>query len=117
MKNKVLIFSLIVGLFFSLTSCGSEEEFGLITGSVHLMGATDHSDATVYIVGTNISTVTSESGIFSLYNVPAGSHMVKAEKEGYQSTTSDIVEITKSQSVQILDLELLNLSPPDLPDE
>lgn len=54
----------------------------------------------VYVQGTDISTLTDAEGRFSLDGVPAGTHVIVAERIGYRASQSEVT-VVSSESVTI----------------
>lgn len=85
-----VIFLIGAGLFISDPGSGfmffGGEDSGDITGTV-----TSFSDglplenATVSVVGTELTTLTNENGDYLIYNVPLGNQKIRVEKEGYDT--------------------------------
>jgi len=74
---------------------------GTITGTVRsATSAQALSSAQVYIVGTQIGTLTDEGGKFTLNNVPAGDHQVRVRLIGY-SVQSKTVTVSSGQSTTL----------------
>jgi hypothetical protein len=66
---------------------------GTITGTIQLMGMSDHSGVFVTLKGTSIGTVTRADGSYVLDRVPAHEgYALPCEREGFQSMTIQHVE-------------------------
>ena len=61
-----------------------------VSGTVTLEGETDHSGATVEVVGTDISTTTAANGTYTLTGIMPGDVVVKASKDGYAQSSEQI---------------------------
>jgi len=60
----------------------------LFTGKVNLQNTTDNSGVTISLVGTDISSVqTDSSGNFTIYGVGAGNYQLQISKAGYVTQT------------------------------
>ena len=74
---------------------------GTITGTVRSASTAQAlSSAQVYIVGTQIGTLTDEGGKYTLNNVPAGEHQVRVRLIGY-SVQSKTVTVSSGQSATL----------------
>jgi hypothetical protein len=83
---------LIIGAGFFMSDPGSGfiffggEDSGDITGTVtSFSDGSPIENATVSIVGTELTTLTNENGDYLIYNVPLGNRKIMVEKEGYDT--------------------------------
>jgi hypothetical protein len=85
-----VLFLIGVGLFISDPGEGfmffGGEDTGDVTGTVTLFSdGLPVENATVSVVGTELSTQTNENGDYLIYNVPVGNQRIKVEKEGHNT--------------------------------
>jgi len=101
--------SSLVGILVSLVIAGmamapgalEAQGSGTITGTVRsATTAQGLGSAQVYIVGSQIGTLSGENGKFTLENVPAGQHQVRVRLIGY-TVQSKTVTVTAGQSVTL----------------
>ena len=79
-----------------------------LTGQIQLSGMTDHSGVSVLLTGTDIpTTVTDQSGAFTLYGVKPGQYIIQLNRPGY-NTISQIVDV-KSAPYSLPDI--ITLTP------
>ncbi len=58
---------------------------GDVTGEVLYLNGSSVENATITIVGEDLSTQTDKDGLYIIYNVPSGNQKIKVEKEGYNT--------------------------------
>jgi hypothetical protein len=90
----LLIITAILGLIAGVAAVGLggmgfemfyEDSEGDVFGTVKFQNGTGIENVTVSIVGEDLSTQTDSDGYYAIYNVPAGNHKIKVEKEGYNT--------------------------------
>lgn len=82
---------------------------GGISVSVTLSGQSDHSGVNVYVTGTTFHTTSNTSGTVVLNNVPAGTHKLAFEKQGFVPQIVENVNVTSSTTT-ILDPVTLSVA-------
>jgi hypothetical protein len=66
-----------------------------LTGFVELQGQADHSGAIVYLEeGSTYSSMTTSTGYYMIDNVPDGTYIPVAKKDGYQTKVWDGAPLT-----------------------
>ncbi|MEO6167359.1 MAG: TonB-dependent receptor [Chitinophagales bacterium] len=94
-KNYAFVF-----LFLILTGTSrdlfSQTTAGIIKGKVYSEDEKPLAKATVLVLETNKGAVTDENGNFTIKNVPAGKHSLKASSLGYEPQTREVVVVANA---------------------
>src|SRR2546425_11240483 len=85
----------------SLTPVGAQQPTGTITGQV-IESATRQPLVGVNVVveGTGLGAITREDGTFSIVDVPAGTHTLRARRIGYGSVPV-VVNVSEGSTVSV----------------
>jgi Ca-activated chloride channel family protein len=88
---------LMAAIFFTLGGRAFASDHGTITGVVtDVTTGAPLSGATVVVKGPGISALTGADGRFTIANVPAGFHTVKASMAGYRTATLRLLRVSKN---------------------
>jgi len=86
-----MLFTSVIALLLLVPGWSVAAQTGTVTGIVRdRVGQGPVSAAQVHIPGTGVGTLTGANGRFLLTQVPAGTHTLRVERLGYQSTGQEI---------------------------
>ena len=88
---------------------------GTVKGAIILEASDDHSGVFVTLLGSDKVIETTPDGSFQIADIPEGTYMLRAEKDGFGADTVE-VQVTKDNVTEVR-IELLRLipEPPVLP--
>jgi TonB-linked SusC/RagA family outer membrane protein len=88
-------------LVLACVAQASAQTTGEITGTVvDLATGAPLAGAQISVTGTSLGAAVGQNGTFTLANVPAGRHVVRAQRIGY-GPTEDTVQVSAGQSVTV----------------
>src|SRR5688572_11168599 len=100
-KNLVLVFCLVAILTAGLLA----QTFGEITGEVRdsTAAVVPGVQVTITNIATNASrtAITNEAGIYSFPSLPPGVYNLRAEKQGFKSSTAANIEVQVQATVRL----------------
>lgn len=76
----------------------AQQATGTITGEILARSGAPLSEVQVFIVGTQMGSLTAGNGRYTIRNVPAGTHEVRAMRIGYETITQSVT-VVAGQSV------------------
>jgi len=69
---------------------GAAQATGSVTGEITARSGAPLSEVQVFIVGTQMGSLSGANGRFIIRNVPAGTHQVRAMRIGYETVTQSV---------------------------
>ncbi|MCI0574049.1 MAG: carboxypeptidase regulatory-like domain-containing protein [Myxococcaceae bacterium] len=90
-----------------LTLAGQRQD---VTGKVTLTGVSNHGGVTVSLSELGATATTDAEGLYTLQNVPVGSHTVVAKKEGWKDGQANVTVAANAASTVNLTLEPVDAS-------
>lgn len=82
-------------------------ETGAISGTASLQNLTDYTGVHVFIPGTSFGAWTDNGGKYIISYLPAGSYLLRIEKDGYQYEEISPITVESAKTTDLFSLELV----------
>ncbi|NJD19975.1 MAG: TonB-dependent receptor [Gemmatimonadetes bacterium] len=83
----------------------AQQATGTITGEILARSGAPLSEVQVFIVGTQMGGLTASNGRYTIRNVPAGTHQVRAMRIGYETITQSVTVVAGQSAAANFALE------------